>query len=226
MNDRRFVAQRFRGGVIRLASAARRVGRLGGRAQGCVERIFLDADIAGVHAICGGVQSPKSKVKVFYGLSLLAFACGLMSKPMVVTLPFVLLLIDFWPLNRFHWTRKTSPPNSEAASAIKPNAGLMLEKLPFFALAAAGSVATYLVQKTGGAVSNDTLPFRMANASWSYCVIFSRHFGRQIWRSFILFPVIFCGSGNCCGSAAGDRWVCSFFWQAGILACRWVGFGF
>jgi hypothetical protein len=45
------------------------------------------------------VQSPKSKV--FYGWSLLAFACGLMSKPMVVTLPFVLLLLDFWPLERF-----------------------------------------------------------------------------------------------------------------------------
>src|SRR5664280_597796 len=45
------------------------------------------------------VQSPKSRV--FYGLSLLAFAGGLMSKPMVVTLPFVLLLLDFWPLERF-----------------------------------------------------------------------------------------------------------------------------
>ena len=130
------------------------------------------------------VQSPKSKV--FYGLSLLAFACGLMSKPMVVTLPFVLLLIDFWPLNRFHWTRKTSPPNSEAASAIKPNAGLILEKLPFFALAAAGSVATYLVQKTGGAVSNDTLPFRMANASWSYL----RYILKTFWPEYlaVIYP--------------------------------------
>src|ERR1700690_528209 len=45
------------------------------------------------------VHSPRSKV--FYGLSLLAFVCGLMSKPMVVTLPFVLLLLDFWPLERF-----------------------------------------------------------------------------------------------------------------------------
>jgi len=44
---------------------------------------------------CGAMKSPKSKV--FYGLSLLAFACGLMSKPMVVTLPFVLLLLDFGP---------------------------------------------------------------------------------------------------------------------------------
>ncbi len=44
------------------------------------------------------VQNPKSKV--FYLLALLLFACGLMSKPMVVTLPFVFLLADYWPLNR------------------------------------------------------------------------------------------------------------------------------
>ncbi|MGD0615941.1 MAG: glycosyltransferase family 39 protein [Verrucomicrobiota bacterium] len=45
------------------------------------------------------VQSPRSKV--FYGLALFAFGLGLMSKPMVVTLPFVLLLLDFWPLGKF-----------------------------------------------------------------------------------------------------------------------------
>src|ERR1035438_5724907 len=79
-----------------------------------------------------------------YGLALVFFTCGLMSKPMVVTLPFVLLLIDFWPLNRFQ------PQRSARKAAI-----LIAEKLPFFALSAAGSVVTYLVQKTSGAVSND-----------------------------------------------------------------------
>ena len=121
-----------------------------------------------------------------YGLALLFFVCGLMSKSMVVTLPFVLLLIDFWPLNRFRWTGKTSPLNSEAASTIKMNTGLILEKLPFFALAVAGSVVTYLVQKTGGAVSNDTLPFRMANASWSYL----RYIFKTFWPAdlAVIYP--------------------------------------
>jgi tetratricopeptide (TPR) repeat protein len=121
-----------------------------------------------------------------YGLALFFFACGLMSKPMVVTLPFVLLLIDFWPLNRFRWAGKTSPPNSKAASVIKMNGGIILEKLPFFALAAAGSVVTYLVQKTGGAVSNDTLPFRMANALWSYL----RYIFKTFWPAdlAVIYP--------------------------------------
>jgi hypothetical protein len=63
------------------------------------------------------VHSPQSKV--FYSLSLLAFACGLMSKPMLVTLPFLLLLIDFWPLARFSIsdlkTRRTDPVISLAS---------------------------------------------------------------------------------------------------------------
>jgi hypothetical protein len=55
----------------------------------------------------GAMRSPKSKV--FYVLALLAFACGLMSKPMLVTLPFVLLLIDFWPLGRIASSEISQP---------------------------------------------------------------------------------------------------------------------
>jgi len=74
-----------------------------------------------------------------YLLTLFFFALGLMSKPMVVTLPFVLLLLDFWPLKRVtdfpgNWTRLKA---------------LGLEKIPFFALAAAGCVVTYMVQAGG-----------------------------------------------------------------------------
>src|SRR5580698_376004 len=43
----------------------------------------------------------SSKSNIFYGVALLLFACGLMSKPMLVTVPFLLLLLDFWPLQRF-----------------------------------------------------------------------------------------------------------------------------
>ena len=84
-----------------------------------------------------------------------------MSKPMVVTLPCVLLLLDFWPLNRF---------------AGKPVKSLILEKLPFFALAAAGSFITYFAQKAGGAVSDDALSFRIANALWAYLRYISKIF--------------------------------------------------
>ena len=100
------------------------------------------------------VHGPKSKV--YYGLSLLAFACGLLSKPMVVTLPFVLLLLDYWPLNRF---------------AGKPARQLVIEKIPFFVLAAVVSVVTFMVQASSGAFwTLENLPFsaRIANALTAY----------------------------------------------------------
>jgi tetratricopeptide (TPR) repeat protein len=113
-------------------------------------------------------QAPDSRLSTFgYVLALFFFACGLMSKPMVVTLPFVLLLIDFWPLNRFQ------PPGS-ARTAIN----LVAEKLPFFGLALAGSVVTYLAQKGGGAVWSMGLPLptRLANALVSYLRYISKTF--------------------------------------------------
>jgi tetratricopeptide (TPR) repeat protein len=114
------------------------------------------------------VQDPKSKA--FYVLALLLFACGLMSKPMLVTLPFVLLLLDFWPLNRF------SPDSPRPARLI---GGLVLEKAPFLMLSLASSVTTFLVQRAGGAVfSLDTVPFplRIANAVMSYLRYVSKTF--------------------------------------------------
>src|SRR5271170_473088 len=108
------------------------------------------------------IQNPQSKF--FYGVALLLFVCGLMSKPMVVTLPFVLLLLDFWPLQRFN------------ASTLQK---LILEKIPFFALSAAASVVTYLVQKAGGATSAfSVLPIhvRIENALLGYVCYLSKIF--------------------------------------------------
>jgi tetratricopeptide (TPR) repeat protein len=152
-------------------------------------------------------------VSPYYCLALLFFACGLMSKPMVVTLPFVLLLIDFWPLGRFSgFTRRRGASarqefqvsSSEKASTLNPVKGrgphgalhtqpstesaarLLLEKLPFFALAAAGSLVTYLVQKSGGAVwSSPNLPFsfRLANALMSYL----RYISKTFWPADLAF---------------------------------------
>jgi len=95
----------------------------------------------------------------FYGLALLALAAGLMAKPMLVTVPCVLLLLDFWPLNRW---------NGVAASRRWL---LFAEKLPFFALAAASCVITFRAQEAGGAVKaivDFSLPQRMANALVAY----------------------------------------------------------
>lgn len=95
---------------------------------------------------------------ISYTLALLTFALGLMSKPMLVTLPFVLLLLDFWPLRRLEL-----PLNN---SSIKK---LLWEKVPLFALAAASSVITLLVQRGAGAVEGGLrLSVRLENALVSY----------------------------------------------------------
>jgi tetratricopeptide (TPR) repeat protein len=105
-----------------------------------------------------------SNFKFFYIASIVLFALGLLSKPMVVTLPFVLLLLDFWPLKR-----KASP-------------GLFLEKIPFFALAALECAATLWAQRgANSVVSFGILPLsaRIANALVS-CVLY-------LWK--MLWPV-------------------------------------
>ena len=92
-----------------------------------------------------------------YAWLLAAFACGLMAKPMIVTLPFALLLLDYWPLGRW----QTTPPRR-----------LILEKLPLLALAAAASLVTLLVQQHAGATASLAevpLALRLENALVSYC---------------------------------------------------------
>jgi tetratricopeptide (TPR) repeat protein len=78
-----------------------------------------------------------------YAAALALYACALMSKAMVVTVPALLLLLDFWPLAR--WRRGGRLP--------LPTARLLLEKLPFLAAAAAASLVTFLAQSGGGAVA-------------------------------------------------------------------------
>jgi tetratricopeptide (TPR) repeat protein len=94
-----------------------------------------------------------------YLLVMLFFGLGLMAKPMLVTLPFLLLLLDYWPLGR------VSPG---AWPAVRR---LVREKLPLLALAIAASVVTFLVQRQVGAVADlGTFPWqlRLANAAVAY----------------------------------------------------------
>jgi protein O-mannosyl-transferase len=102
-----------------------------------------------------------------YAGVLALFALGLMSKPMLVTLPFTLLLLDWWPLNRL-----------EASAPWRRSIPLVVEKWPLFLLAAASSVMTVVAQRQGGAVTTlETIPLaaRAGNAALS-CL----HYLRQM----------------------------------------------
>jgi tetratricopeptide (TPR) repeat protein len=90
-------------------------------------------------------RSPKSKV--FYGLALLFFALGLMSKPMLVTLPFVLLLLDYWPFGRVTSDKWRVTRFRIPVPQLSSLNHLLLEKLPFLLLSAASCVATILAQR-------------------------------------------------------------------------------
>jgi len=122
------------------------------------------------------------------------FALGLMAKPMLVTLPPVLLLLDYWPLRR---TGRSGVENvSRGAGDIpRPVAGkarlvrLVVEKLPLFALSAASSAVTLAVQKSGGAVGTlEAYPLgtRTANALVSYAA----YLLKTVWpaRLAVLYP--------------------------------------
>src|SRR5204863_5378348 len=84
-----------------------------------------------------------------YVLALCFFALGLMSKPMLVTWPFVMLLLDYWPLRRFELpgASKRSGDGSNLKSQLSTFWRLVAEKIPFFALAVVASVVTFVVQK-------------------------------------------------------------------------------
>jgi hypothetical protein len=87
-----------------------------------------------------------------YILVLAAFVMGLMSKPMVVTLPFVLVLLDFWPLNRIHNKNTEFRINNEESKESPPNSQFSIlnsfyEKIPMFALSVVSSVITFVAQQ-------------------------------------------------------------------------------
>ena len=136
-----------------------------------------------------------------YALTLLLFALGLLAKPMLITLPALLLLLDYWPLNRFTAelaetaetrSEATSPlrkkhKKSSAVSAVKPARRLIIEKIPFIALSIVSSVITFLAQLKGGSVAHiDALPLkaRIVNAFLSY----ARYTGKLFWpRNLAVF---------------------------------------
>ncbi|MEO5356788.1 MAG: tetratricopeptide repeat protein [Nitrospirae bacterium YQR-1] len=98
-----------------------------------------------------------------YMLTVVSFAFALMSKPMAVTIPVVLLFFDFWPHGRL--------TNAPSAETVKRLLRLTMEKIPFIILSAASCVITVYVQKTGGHLMSSQrflLPLRVENAVLSY----------------------------------------------------------
>ncbi len=175
-----------------------------------------------------------------YALALFTFALGLMSKPMLVTLPFVLLLLDFWPLHRLSLpagiksgSKPGTTPNAWTET-FRAARRLTIEKIPFFALSLASSVVTYLVQKAGGAmVMADRLSLgpRLINALVAYldyvwkiiwpanlAVLYPYQLTKPLWKIALAAALL----GGL--SALAVRWIRSrpwflvgWFWFLGTL---------
>src|SRR6266481_5077309 len=110
------------------------------------ERKDVLSSFFGLLALWAYVVYTQQRSAKWYWLSLGTFALGLLCKPMLVTLPVIMLLLDIWPLQRFR-----SAPR--------------LEKLPFFLLAASSCAVTLVVQQAGGSISTVLpMPARIANA--------------------------------------------------------------
>jgi len=163
---------------------------------------------------------------IFYFLSLFFFALGLMCKPVLVTLPYGLLLLDYWPLRRL----EPSTINSLLSTVLR----LVREKIPFFVLAVASSLITILAHHALGmldSVARLPLDAHIANALVSYI----RYLGKTFWPShlavFYPFPaawprweVVTCGllllviSGLVLGMARSRPWLfVGWCWFLGVL---------
>lgn len=105
-----------------------------------------------------------------YAACLVSFLLGLLAKPMLVTLPLVLLLIDFWPLGRFYRT--------DGGIYVAKLPRLFLEKIPFVLLTIVVSVITYLTQKADGSISDNYTVVSRAGKALTYYVAY---LGKTVW---------------------------------------------
>jgi len=114
-----------------------------------------------------------------YLLTAILLALGLMAKPMLVTLPLVMLLLDYWPLERLQI--KPSKKNNPVCP-VRSVWYLLMEKIPLFMLSAASCVVTFLVQQGGGALGSVgvmSIRLRTANA----LVAYGRYIAKMFWPS-------------------------------------------
>jgi protein O-mannosyl-transferase len=182
-------------------------------ATGFIWRSFMAAALFGLHPInvesVAWVAERKNLLSLFffllallaygwyaskpgikrYAVVALVFALGLMAKPQVITLPFVLLLWDYWPLHR------AGSPLCESDFSTGPRVerrtwrSLVLEKLPLFAMCVPSAFLTFEAQNAAGAVTSFarySLQVRVANALVSY----AQYLGKALWPSHlcVLYP--------------------------------------
>jgi len=112
------------------------------------------------------------------------FALALMSKPMVITLPFILLLLDYWPLGRL---QASVPLTGNAAQA--PISKLLVEKLPLLALSAGSAIITLYAQQSGGAMRS-TLQFPFIVRIENAIVAYAMYLWKMLWPAHLapLYP--------------------------------------
>ncbi|HEV2330380.1 MAG TPA: tetratricopeptide repeat protein [Verrucomicrobiae bacterium] len=129
------------------------------------------------------IANPQSAIRNpqwVYGLALVFFALGLMSKPMLVTWPFVMLLLDYWPLHRFIASGAATPSTLQR---------VVVEKIPFFALTAASCIITYIAQNQGAVRSLAAVPlvYRLENVP----VAIATYLFKLIWpvRLAVIYPM-------------------------------------
>ena len=124
-------------------------------------------------------KAPSPNPKLFYILALVFFGAGLMSKPMLVTLPFILLLIDWWPLRRLGPVTpagENTPPQGRPANM----ASLLIEKIPFFVLSLASCVITVVAEHGQEAMSVIAhLPFKTRFVTAG--VAYFRYIEKLVW---------------------------------------------
>jgi len=135
------------------------------------ERKDTLSTLFGLVSLIAYVRYAKSPTWKHYALVAIALALGLMAKPMLVTWPFVMLLLDYWPLQRYQ-----DPASATRSSEVRR---LILEKIPLFIIIGLSCAITYVAQSHGGAVRtfvDAPIWLRLTNALMAYA--------KYVWRTF------------------------------------------
>jgi len=208
------------------------------------ERKDVLSTLLGFLALAAYVGYVRRPGLLRYALVFVLLALGLLAKPMLVTLPLVLLLLDYWPLGRWPAEKtgqqqrpRKRPPQPFSAPLPRGRTALWLltEKVPLLVLSAASSAVTYHVQQTGGSVipfARIPLGWRLENAIVS-CVTYV---GQMFWPAglTVFYPLreipdlgwvlaaaaglLACSAGAVWGAWRGRRWLAvGWGWYVGML---------
>jgi len=159
------------------------------------------------------VRYTENRTAYRYTAALIFFAAGLMSKPMVVTLPAVLLLMDLWPLKRFQLNALDGKPGHRAWM-------LLMEKVPFFLLSVGVSVLTYAAQQSVynvGSLTTYPLSARIANAMVSY----AGYIVKMVWPYPLFIPYLHPGYIPALHTAGAFFLLFAVTLAVGFAARRW-----